>query len=91
MSYAFYKIDTQEAFDALGVVRVNYNFNLEGIGLVDVSIVKKRFYSMIVTDPDGELLFLPINLNDRNGFNKQNRTAFLDEDGVFYLGFNNEV
>lgn len=84
MSYTYYPIETVANFDALGVVRQNYQYILGDQGVKEIAIVKKRYYSVIIDD-----LFLPVGLNDRNGFNFKDHTALISE-GIIYVGFNDE-
>ena len=80
--WKWFKVFNLNDFDALGVPDFTFTADLADRGLQTYRLLKGYLYSVIV---DG-LVLTPF-LNDRNGFNKDNRSAYIDQDNNLWVGY----
>ncbi|MDR2426821.1 MAG: hypothetical protein LBD46_06575 [Endomicrobium sp.] len=80
--WQWYRIFNLNDFDALSVPDYTFSIELEGKGFQTFRIIKGLLYSVIV---DG--IFLTPFLNGRNGFEKDNKSAYIDEDNNLWVGY----
>ena len=78
----WYKIFNLNEFDALGVPDFSVSVELAERGQQTFRILKGFLYSVIVDD----IILTPM-LNDRNGFNKDTRSAYIDEENNLWIGY----
>lgn len=83
--YTWFNIFNLNDFDALNVPDYTFPIELQGRGEYVFRVCKGISYSVIV---DG--IFLTPGLNGRNGFNFQERSAYVDENRNLWVGFLNE-
>lgn len=80
--WQWYKIFNLNDFDKLSVPDYAFEIELEDKGVQSFRICKGFLYSVIV---DG--IYLTPFLNDMNGFNKNERSAYIDEERNLWVGY----
>lgn len=81
-TYYWYQITTKEYIDNTKSQRVKFDVVLETLGAKTIEIIVNDYYSVLVDD-----VFIPIGLNGANPINKQDISAELTDDGIFWVGF----
>ena len=80
--WKWYKVYDLNKFDDLSVPDITFSVELQDKGQKTFRLLKGFLYSVIV---DG--LILTPKLNDRNGFHKGNRSAYIDENNNLWIGY----
>lgn len=80
--WQWYKVFNLNNFDKLSVPDYVFEIELEDKGIQSFRICKGFLYSVIV---DG--IYLTPFLNDINGFNKNERSAYIDEERNLWVGY----
>lgn len=80
--WQWYKIYNLDNFDELNVADYTFDIELEGRGVCIFRICKGNFYAVIV---DG--VYLVPFLNGKNGFNMDNRSAYIDAKRNLWVGY----
>lgn len=78
----WYKIFNLNDFDNLRVPDYSFEVELEDRGLQTYRICMGFKYSVIVDD-----IYLTPYLNDLNGFNKNERSAYIDSERNLWVGY----
>lgn len=85
MIYDWYNIFNLTEFLAEDLVSKAYEYEFEGADIKTVLVTKGNYTSVLFDD-----VFLPINLNDRNPFEYEDRAVYLDENQDVWVGILNE-
>lgn len=80
--WQWYKIFNLNDFDKLSVPDYSFEIELEDKGVQSFRICKGFLYSVIV-----DRIYLTPFLNDINGFNKNERSAYIDEERNLWVGY----
>lgn len=81
MTYNWYKVFNKTEFEALGLVSAEYSIIFKNVGLKTIIVTKANYLSATLDD-----VFLPINLNDKNPFEFEDRAIYLDENDDVWVG-----
>lgn len=82
MNYDWYRIFKISEFDDLDLVSKTYTVELQDRGIRDIFVTKGILYSILY---DG--VFLTLNLNEKNPYEKDGLAIYSDDEGFVYLGF----
>lgn len=80
--WQWYKVFNLNNFDKLSVPDYVFEIELEDKGVQSFRICKGFLYSVIV-----DRIYLTPFLNDINGFNKNERSAYIDEERNLWVGY----
>lgn len=81
MMYNWYKVFNKTEFEALGLVSAEYSFIFKNVGLKSVLVTQGNYLAVKFDD-----VFLPLNLNDKNPFEFEDRAIYLDENDDVWVG-----
>lgn len=81
MTYNWFKIFNKEEFEDLDLVSKTYTQVLEGFGQYDILVTSGIGIGVLFDE-----VFLPVNLNDKNPFEFEDRAVYLDENDDVWVG-----
>lgn len=85
MAWAWYNVLNLNDFEKKGIPQTEIEVDMEGIGLQKILVFKKNFINVIFK----ETVLTP-KMNDRNGFEKNGLSAYIDLENNLWVGFNED-
>lgn len=83
--YTFYNVFNLDDFEAEGLVSKEYTKEFEGVGEKTILVTKSNLVGVLFDD-----IYLPLELNNNNPFEMDDRAVYIDDDNEVYVGILNE-